>query len=124
MISSRPAHMSRIMTPFGERAERIERAERPGEAEPWADVSEGRRRCADRIEGRHVEPGARRLDRQDQRAGHEEADVDHAEREDRPECPLVDDAAVEPDRQDGLAVDGLVELAPQDLRDQRCAGRP
>ena len=67
---------------------------------------------------RHVETCARRLDRQDQRARQEEADVDHTERQDRPQRPLVDDAAVEPDRQDGLPVHRLVELAPQDLRDQ------
>ncbi len=82
MISRRPAHMSRIMTPFDERAERIERPERPSEPEGRADVAERRRGRANGLEGRDVEPGARRLDRQHQRTCHEEADVDERERED------------------------------------------
>ena len=78
------------MTDFGERAEGIERADRPGEPEGGADVAERRRGRADRLERTNLEPGAGGSIVRTSDAGHEQADVDHPEGETRSQRPLID----------------------------------
>ena len=55
------------------------------------------------------------------RADHEDPDVEKDERRHGPQCPLLDDAAVEPDGEDDLRVQRLVDLAPQQLPHEQVA---
>ena len=66
-------------------------------------------------------PARAGLDREHERAGHEESDVEDPEGEDGPQRALLDDPAVQAHGSDRLAVDGLIELAEEQLRDQHVA---
>ena len=73
-------------------AEGIEGAHRPGEPEGRANVAERGRRRADCLEWGDVETSPGSVDREDQGAGDEEADVDEPEGQHRPQRSLLDHA--------------------------------
>ena len=74
-----------------------------------------------RLERRQLETEPRGIDRDDDGAEREEADVGQDEESHRAHDPLVDHPGVEVKRAQDLGVDDLVELAARDLRGDEVA---
>ncbi len=121
MISRRPVHMSRIMTVF---ANGLNPSKEPiGPAKPNPGPTFPSVVAAAPIASIGPQAGVRHggVDHEHERADEEQHEVEHPEREDRAERPLLDGPPVEADRHDRLAVQRLVELACDELADQKPA---
>ena len=118
MISTRPIHISAIITPF-ERPLKLS-YEPSGPAKPNAGPTLPSVAAAAPIasNGREDDVGAERVEHERERPDREQAQVEQHEREHRLERLLVDHCAVQPDRRDHLGVHGLLELAAEDPADQ------
>ena len=114
-ISSRPSHMSAIITTVEKSLNGSNDPSGPPTPNAGPTLREHARRDRDRVERRQRQARPRRIDREHGRADDEDADVEQDERRDCAQRPLVDDLPVEANREDDLGMHGLVDLAAEEL---------
>ena len=121
MISTRPSHISTVQIQV-ERS--LNGAKEPyGPAKPNAGPTLPRQAAAAPKASKRVEvlAGAAGVGHQPERADRERQQVEQDEDDRRAQRLLVHDAAVDADRHDHLAVNGLLELALDELEQQQVA---
>ena len=121
MISTRPSHISTVQTQVEKSLKGAKDPNGPANPNAGPDVAQARGGGAEGLEGVELLAGPPAVGDEEERADRERQQVQQDEDDRRAQRLLIDDAAVDADGHDRLPVDGLLELALDDLEHQQVA---